>query len=53
MEQSPSWEAGRFSASQEIPRILWHPKVHCRIYKCSHTKIVISLNKHFQYGEVV
>jgi hypothetical protein len=24
MEQSPSWEAYRFSASQEIPRILWN-----------------------------
>ena len=26
MEQSPSWEANRFSASQEIPRILWKPE---------------------------
>jgi hypothetical protein len=23
MEQSPSWEANRSSAKQEIPRILW------------------------------
>jgi hypothetical protein len=32
MEQSP-WEANRFSASQELARILWNPKVHKRIYK--------------------
>jgi hypothetical protein len=28
MTQSPSWEADRSSATQEIPRVLWNPKVH-------------------------
>jgi hypothetical protein len=31
MQQSPSWEATRFSASQEISRIVWNPKVYYRI----------------------
>jgi len=33
MEQSPSWEANRFSTSQEIPRNLRNTKVHYHIHK--------------------
>ena len=32
MVHSPSSEANRFAASQEIPHILWNPKVHYRIH---------------------
>jgi hypothetical protein len=33
MEQSPSWEANRSSATQEIPRILCNSNLHYRIHK--------------------
>jgi len=33
MQQSPSWEANRFSTSQELPSILWNQNVHYRVDK--------------------
>ena len=49
MKKSPSWEANRFTASQEIPRILWNPKVHHHVYNSlslSWTRSIQSMPAH-------
>jgi len=59
IERSPSREANRFLASQEIPRILWDPNAHYRINKCptpvpflSHVDPLHVLTSHFMKIDV-
>jgi hypothetical protein len=42
MQKNLSWEANRFSASQEIPLILWNPKFHYHNYKFPLPLLILS-----------
>jgi hypothetical protein len=33
MEPSPNWEVDSRSAAQELPEIVWNPKLHYHVYK--------------------
>jgi hypothetical protein len=57
-QQSPSWEANRFSASQEIPRILWTRKFITAFTSASHlslswTRAIQSMPPHLTFWKYI
>jgi len=45
MQQDPSLEANRFSASQEIPHLTWYPKIHYHIHNSPLPVLILSQSK--------
>jgi hypothetical protein len=52
MQHNPSWEANSFSASQEIPQILWNLKVHYRIHNSQPNVLALSQKNPFHVTHV-
>jgi hypothetical protein len=42
IQYSPSWEANRFAANQEIPCTLWNPKVHHCTQQCPPPVLILN-----------
>jgi len=40
----PSWEANSHSASQEIPCLLWNPKIHCHVHRSTSLVRISQMN---------